>query len=305
MTKFEVAILGSMAAFPDRGKLTSAQIVQFHNQYILVDCGEGTQINIARYGVPLSRITAIFISHLHGDHLFGLPGLLSSFQHHQRTRSLTIYGPVGLKIYLETIMQVSQQFISYPLRIIEIDVRKKEPVSQIHNLTVSAFPLDHRIQTFGYLFEEIIPFRNIRPEAITAYNLSIEDIKKVKKGGDILLPDGQVVANEDLTFPPPVCRSYAYCSDTSFLPALADNFMNVNILYHEATYTHDLVEKARERKHSTSKEAAMVAEKARAGKLLIGHFSSRYQDVSVLLEEAKSVFPDTFLALEGDRFEIK
>ena len=305
MTKFEVTILGSMAALPDKGRLTSAQVVQFHNQYILIDCGEGTQINIARYGIPLSRITAIFISHLHGDHLFGLPGLLSSFQHHQRNKSLTIIGPSGLKIYLETIMQVSQQFISYPIRIVEIDVPQKEPVWQIQNLIVSAFPLDHRVPTFGYLFEEIIPFRNIRPEAITTYNLSIEDIKKVKKGGDLRLTDGQVVANEELTFPPPVCRSYVYCSDTSFSPALADNFMNVTVLYHEATYTHDLVEKARERKHSTSREAAMVAEKARAGKLLIGHFSSRYQDVNILLDEAKSVFPDTFLALEGERFEIK
>jgi len=293
-----------MAAFPDKGKLTSAQVLQFHNEHILIDCGEGAQINVARYNIPMSKITAIFISHLHGDHLFGLPGLLSSFQHHQREKPLTILGPVGLQEYVETIFRVSQQFINYPIRILEIDIQKKAFVWQIQNLSISAFPLDHRIQTFGYLFEEIIPFRNIRPECISQYNLTFDDIKRVKKGEDIILPDGSLISNEEMTMPMPVGRSYAYCSDTSFSISLADNFTGVSVLYHEATYTHDLVEKARERKHSTAREAAMVAREAGAGKLLIGHFSSRYQDVSVLLAEAMTVFPDTFLASEGVRFDV-
>ena len=294
-----------MAAFPVHGKLTSAQVLQFHNEYILIDCGEGTQINVERYNIPLSKITSVFISHLHGDHLFGLPGLLSSFQHHQRVKPLNIFGPVGLQAYVETIFRVCHQFINYPIRIHEIDIQKKEFVWQIQNLSISAFPLDHRIQTFGYLFEEIIPYRNIRPESIILYQLTFEEIKKVKRGEDIILPDGSLISNQEMTLPMQVGRSYAYCSDTSFSISLADNFAGVSVLYHEATYTRDLLEKAREHKHSTALEAATVAREAGAGKLLIGHFSPRYQDLSVLLDEAVSVFPDTFLALEGARFDIK
>jgi ribonuclease Z len=304
MKTFEVTILGSMAALPYKGQITSAQIVRYDNCYILVDCGEGTQMNLQKYKIPQSKINIICISHLHGDHVFGLPGLLSSFQHSQRKEPLFIFGPKGIKVYLETIIQVTQQYISFRVNIMEIDLSGKYLIHSLPFLDIYCFPLDHRIETSGFLFVEKYSIHHIRKDVLGKYKFTIEQLKSIKEGKDVVLDDYTMLGNIDLTRRVSLSRSYAYCSDTVYNDNIISYIENVDCLYHEATYLHDLLEKAIERKHSTAKQAAETAKNANAKKLIIGHFSARYNDFGVLQEEARTIFPATFLALEGHSFSV-
>ena len=304
MTTFEVIILGSMAALPFNGKITSAQIVRYDNIFILVDCGEGTQMNLQKYRIPQNKISCICISHLHGDHIFGLPGLLSSFQHSQRKDALFIFGPAGIKSYVEMIIQLTQQYISFEIIIKEIDLSGKILIHSFPFFNMYSFPLDHRIETSGFLFVENLITTNIIKEVLHKYDLTIEQIKLLKAGKDVFLEDGTTLKNALITKKHTSTRSYAYCSDTVYNEKTITYIDSVFCLYHEATYLHHLLDKAIERKHSTAKQAAETAKKANVKKLIIGHFSSRYYDFNVLLEEARAVFPETYLALEGHTFSV-
>jgi ribonuclease Z len=304
MKTFEVTILGSLAALPHKGKITSSQIILYSRQSIMVDCGEGTQMMISKYRINTSRIKLLCISHLHGDHLFGLPGMLSSFQHHQRTEPLTIIGPPGIAAFIQVVLNLTQQYITYPITIKEIEAKERTEVFHFDDLTVSAFPLNHRIVTYGYFFEEKSNIKKIKKEVVQQYQLSVDEIRQVLKGDDVIRKNGEVLPNDIFTLPDSPKRSYAYCSDTMYDEKITDWIKGVTTLYHEATYLHDMVEKAVERKHTTSKQAGLIAKKAEAGKLIIGHFSSRYTDISELVAEAKEEFECVYAALEGSVFSV-
>lgn len=302
---FTVTILGTNAAYPTQDSITSAQILNINEHLYLIDCGEGTQMKMQQYGVRRNRINAIFISHLHGDHLYGLPGVLTSFGHFQRSKPLSIFGPKGIKEYVEVTLRLSQAYIGFEIHIIEINDASLQKIYEDAYIDVYAFPLTHRIPTFGYRFTEKIGLSKIRPEKIEEYQLSYEDIKCIKKGQDLQLTNKNIIKNEELTYPKPKGRSFAYCSDTMYDENIIPYISNVDILYHEATYLEDMEEQAGERMHSTSTQAAKIAQKGDVGQLILGHFSTRYKPLDLFLTQSKSVFSDSHLGIEGHIFEIK
>ena len=300
MVKFEVTILGNNSSYPVHGRYPSSQILEHNGNLYLIDCGEGSQIRIAEYGIKRTRIDHVFISHLHGDHVFGLPGFVNSFVHFSRQRPLHIYGPVGIRQMIETILRLSGSRIEYDVVFHEIDADTRVKVLQEGGLKVYAFPMTHRIPTYGYVFEEVVKEPNIRPGAIEEHGISISQINALKKEyrtpADFGWPDDILYKREP--------RKYAYCSDTVYDTGLVQWIKGVDLLYHESTFLHSLEGKALETKHSTSFQAGMIARLAEVGKLIIGHFSSRYVDPTPLLEEAREVFTDTDLAIEGTTFPI-
>jgi ribonuclease Z len=301
---FELLILGSNSAVPYKGRFPSAQALTLRNSSYLIDCGEGTQIRLAEEQVKRNRFKAVFISHLHGDHVFGLPGLLTSFSLAGRKDPLFIFGPQGIREMIETAIRLSGSFLSYPVEFQEIITNKSVKVYESETIKVFAFPLQHRIPTYGYKFVEKEKARHIVPEKLELYNIPFTQIPDLRMGADGISVDGDVIPNREVTRDPHPVRSYAYCSDTIYDESLISHIAGVDLLYHEATFMHDLAEKARDRMHTTSCEAAMIAKKAKVQKLIIGHFSSRYDNLEPLLHEARSVFSNTELAIEGTRFEI-
>lgn len=300
---FFVTILGSNSAFPAYGRYPSAQVVHFNNALFLIDCGEGTQIQMSKYRIRRNRINHIFISHLHGDHVFGLPGLLTSFTQLSREAPIHIYGPEGIRELTETILRLSHSRINYDIEYSEFAHQGLVPAYEDQAVRVMAFPLRHRVQTYGYLFaEKPRPF-NVRKEMISRYGLTTEQILDLKSGNDIVL-DGRELPFEDMTLPRDPLRSYAYCSDTAYHDAIVPYIRRVQVLYHETTFMDALAELAEYSKHSTAKQAARIAQMAEAGALITGHYSSRYRDVGPLLEEARSIFRPTYPGLEGNAYHI-
>ncbi|MFZ1703006.1 MAG: ribonuclease Z [Saprospiraceae bacterium] len=304
MKTFKVTILGSLAAYPQKDKITSAQIVQYDQNFILIDSGESCQTKISQWNIKAAKINTICISHLHGDHIFGLPGLLSSFQHHQRVRPLTIIGPKGIRRYVESIFEITKQKVEYEIDFLEYTLTKKLKVYSLPNLNIYAFPLEHRIDTLGYQFVEYFTEKKWDVDKVTKLNLSIDQIKKLKSGENIVIAGVKTLTSEELTLSNPLPRRYAYCSDTQYSEKIIPYIEYSDLLYHEATYLHELEEKAKERKHSTSFEAAKMAQNAKVKKLIIGHFSPRYREYEPLLKEAKEVFQETYLGLEGCVFDV-
>lgn len=301
---FEILILGSNAALPAFDRNPTSQIVHHHDRLFLIDCGEGTQVRFNDFKVKRNRLEHIFISHLHGDHVFGLPGLINSFNLNGRTNKLSIFGPSGLRRFVETSMEISHANIKFELQIHEFDTEKPQLIYENEELSVHSFPLKHRVPTAGYRFQEKLRLRKFKSELISVYGIHHEDIPAIKKGKDFLSPTGEIIPNHILTEDPPSPRSYAFCSDTIYDPELIPYIIGVDLLYHEATFMTEMKEQARERRHSTSAEAAEIASMAGVKKLLLGHFSSRYRDLSGLLDEAKAIFPESFLALEGHYFQV-
>lgn len=293
-----LVVLGANSAQPIPGRFSSSFVLIHNDHRFLIDAGEGCQIKMGQFKVKRSRISDVFISHLHGDHLYGLPGFITSLNLNQRKDPLHVWGPIGIKKYLNTIQEVSSIHMNFDLVITEIDNLKPKKITGYDGLEVVAFPMKHRIPTYGYLFREVRKDLNIRPEQVDHLNLTIEEIRKIKAGGDITR-SGQVIKNEVLTYQKGVPRSFAYCSDTIYDESLVNIIRGVDVLYHEATYTEEFRDKAAERMHSTSREAALIAKKAKVNRLLIGHYSSRYGDLSPLLSEAQEVFEKTMLATEG------
>ncbi|MBK8506824.1 MAG: ribonuclease Z [Saprospiraceae bacterium] len=292
-------ILGTNAAVPLLDRHPSAQALQTPDEIFLIDCGEATQTRLTEYHIKRSRINHIFISHLHGDHIFGLPGLITSYNLFGRKEPIHIYGPPGLRHYVETINEITGIHLHFDLTIKEhrADISKK--ILETKNIMVYTLPLNHRVPTTGYLFREKVAKRRIDSEAVAKYAIPYVEMSSIKDGNDWQKPDGNMIPNESLTLPGRQALSFAYCSDTRYEPAIIPRIRNVHLLYHEATFGQDLAEEAHLRGHSTSIEAAQIAQAANVNQLVIGHFSARYKDRSALLLEAQSHFLNTILAKEG------
>lgn len=300
--RFEVTTLGTGAALPARGRYPSAQLLNIHDRLYLVDCGEGTQERLRQAEVNFQRILAVFISHMHGDHYLGLMGLLSSMHLNGRTAPITVYGPPMLREVIEVQLRASQTYLRYPLHIVQVERANGAPVMSTPWMQVKALALEHRVPTTGFIFREDTGQRKLVPEKVALIPHYMRN--RVKDGEDLVLPDGTLVPNEELTTAPPPPRSYAYCSDTAYAPALVEHLRGVDLLYHEATFMEDMAARAKETMHSTAKQAATIARDAGVRTLLLGHFSSRYKSSTLLLDEALPVFANTLLASEGATFQV-
>lgn len=300
----EVQILGSNSAGFAYGRHHTAQILKNDNKFFLIDCGEGTQIQMRRYRVKLSRIQGIFISHLHGDHYFGLTGLLNTMHLFGREAELKLIGPPGLKEVVSLQLRMSQTSLSYPIKFTEWVPEKEQMVYEDYKFTVTTIPLNHRIACSGYFFKQKPKLIRISREAIPD-QLSAAEAIQLKEGKDVLNLDGSIkYKNKDVTLPPLPSHSYAFCSDTKYMPELAEKIKGVDLIYHESSFTEEMAERAAMTFHSTARQAAQVAKDAGANGLLLGHFSSRYNDLSGFLTEAREIFEDTELAIEGQAFKI-
>lgn len=300
-----VTILGNSSAKPTASGHPSAQVVNVNEQYFLVDAGEGVQRQMARRGISALKLRAVFISHLHGDHMYGLFPLLSTLGLYGRRTPLRIYAPRPFGEMLECFLRLCETNLPYTPEWVEVDTTKHQIIFENDSTEVWSLPLRHRIPTAGYLFRQKEPALNVKKYAIERYGLSVKQIVDAKRGEDIVLESGEVLSNDAITYRPYSTLSYAYCSDTNYSARLARMVEGVDVLYHEATYAADMRKTAKERGHSTTEDAAKVAKMAGVGRLLIGHFSSRYKDLSLLLNEARATFPATDIAREGETFLIE
>ena len=300
-----VTILGNSSAKPTASGHPSAQVVNVNEQYFLVDAGEGVQRQMARRGISALKLRAVFLSHLHGDHMYGLFPLLSTLGLYGRRTPLRIYAPRPFGEMLECFLRLCETNLPYTPEWVEVDTTKHQIIFENDSTEVWSLPLRHRIPTAGYLFRQKEPALNVKKYAIERYGLTVGQIVQAKRGEDVVLESGEVLSNDAITYRPYGALSYAYCSDTNYSARLARMVEGVDVLYHEATYAADMRKTAKERGHSTTEDAAKVAKMAGAGRLLIGHFSSRYKDLSLLLGEAREVFPATDIAAEGETFLIE
>jgi ribonuclease Z len=297
--------LGSSGALPAYGRFPSSQWLEIQNYHFLVDCGEGTQIQLSKYEASLHRISHIFISHLHGDHYLGLMGLIFTMHLKRRTNDLHIYGQRGLDEIITTQLRYSQSAPVFKIHFHRLEKDTREIIYENDVLTVETIPLLHRIPCSGFLFREKLKARRIIKEKLPE-GLQIRQLAALKSGADVTDEAGNVLfKNETLTAEPRRSRSYAYCSDTAFYEPLIEQLRNIDVLYHEATFTKEEELNAKETFHSTAGQAALIAKQAGVGKLLLGHFSARYKELTPLLTEAKEAFENTFVASEGDTFKIE
>jgi ribonuclease Z len=303
--KFEVLILGCGSAKPSMRHLQSAQIVNVHEKLYMIDCGEGAQIQMCRNKVSLSRLTGIFISHLHGDHFFGLIGLLSTLSLLGRTADLHIFAPPGLEATMTRLCQLYCKDMKFRTVFHETDTSKHELIYEDRTVEISTIPLRHRIPCCGFMVSEKQKLPHIKRDMIDFYHIPVHAINGIKLGIPWTTPDGETIACERLTTPADKARTYAYCSDTSYIPQIHEMLKDVDLLYHEATFGTDNEQRADETFHSTAQQAAMVARDAGVHKLVIGHFSSRYTNENELLRQAREVFPNTELANENKTFAIQ
>jgi ribonuclease Z len=269
-----------------------------------MDCGEGTQLQLRRIKFKIQRIKKIFISHLHGDHYFGLIGLISTLHLLGRKNELDVYGPPALKKILDIQLDASETILCYPLNFIPTDPEKPQQIFENDNHIVKSFPLDHRIPTTGFLFAEKQKPRKLKKKLLFFEDVEVDDILRIKSGEDYVSKSGKIYPNEEITEPSPPAKSFAFCSDTRYSEAIIPNLHGVDVLYHEATFMQDMKNVAREKFHSTAAEAATIAKKAQVGKLLIGHFSARYRDLDQLLAEATAIFPHTLLSQDCAEYEV-
>lgn len=294
-----VTILGSNSAMPAFGRLPSSHYLQLLNHTFLIDCGEGTQFALYNQGLKKNKISKIFITHLHGDHLFGLPGLLTSFELSGRKEPLFIFGPAPIKKYIAVSLEGIGHQVSYSIEIQELTDDCKQLIYENEKMEIYSFPLIHRITCLGYLFKEKPKRRNIKREIIEKHKPTIEQIKALISGHDLRLSNGKIITNERCLEAAKKTRSYAYCSDTRYHEELVEHIEGVTTLYHEATYLDELQIQANERYHSTSKQAGKIAKLANVEQLIIGHYSSRYKDIEPFKIEAKTEFQNVQLAKEG------
>ncbi len=301
---FYVTILGCSSATPTIDRHPSAQVLNIRDTLMLIDCGEATQNQMLHYRIPHSRLSCIFISHLHGDHYLGLNGLLATINFQGRSLPLDIYGPEPLEKMMLDHFRFSGTHLKFPLRFHATQTERREKILENDKLEVFSFPLQHRIDTTGFLFREKIGLRHINVEACEALNIPFVHYQDLKEGQDYKDEQGVIHMNHTLTFPPSEVRSYAYVSDTRFFPELAEEIANADMLYHESTFLHELKERAEETFHTTALDAARMAKIAGVKKLILGHFSARYRDLTPLLNEAQTLFENSHLAIEGSRFSV-
>ena len=304
MEPFRLHILGCGSALPTVRHFPTTQVVECRGKLYMIDCGEGAQLQMRRAGLSFSKMGHIFISHLHGDHCFGLIGMISTFGLLGRTSKINIYGDAALEEILNYQLKWFCRDLGYEVTFHAVDTTRQYVVYEDRSLTVETIPLDHRLPCCGYLFREKQGLPHIRREMIDFYAIPVSQILNIKNGQDYVQPDGKVVPNERLIVPAAPPRSYAYVSDTKYKPQLTAQLQNVTTLYHESTYGDDNLAMSEKYFHSTARQAAQIALGANVGKLLLGHYSSRYTDEKVLLEQAKEVFPNTRLTKEFDVIDI-
>jgi ribonuclease Z len=303
--KFEVTILGSSSATPIFNRNPTSQALNINERLYLIDCGEGTQQQMLRFDIKASRIDHIFISHLHGDHYLGLVGLLSSMHLNGRKKALYLFGPAHLKEIIDLQFKYSETTLQFPLEFTAIDAQKSEVIINNSDVIVETIPLDHRIACTGFLFKEKKRLRKLIKEKLEDLNVPVEYYTALKRGNDYISASGEVYKNDTLTTDSQAPKSYAYCSDTIYNEQYFEQISNVTLLYHEATFLNDMLDRAKDTHHTTALQAGEIALKTHAKKLLIGHFSARYKTLNELLDEARNVFPETELAIEGKTFSIE
>ena len=304
MGVFEITVLGSSSATPAYNRNPSAQMINLNEHFYLVDCGEATQNQLNKFKIKSAKIDTIFISHLHGDHYLGLVGLLSTFHLNGRTKTMTIVGPPELKDIIDLQLKVSETQLRFLIDFRPTQVDYTEVVFQNNDVVVETIILNHRIPTTGFVFKEVARKRKINTEKLTEYDIPLEYIPLLKNGIDYCDKFGRTIANAELTFAPKAPRSYAYCSDTIYTEHFLDQIEGVDCLYHEATFLHELIDRAKETFHTTALQAGTIAKKANVKQLMIGHFSARYKELDLLLVEAKTAFNNTVLAVEGERYTL-
>lgn len=300
----KLTILGCYAATPRTFKNPTSQVLEIKNHLFLIDCAEGTQVELRRNKLKFSKIKNIFISHLHGDHFFGLIGLISSFSLLGRETELHIHGPKGIKDIILLQIKLTKSWTNYPLYFHELESQESEVIFEDEKVVVKTIPLNHRIYTNGFLFQEKPGDRKLLMNEVLNYNIDVVYYRGIKKGKDAILEDGRIIPNEKLTVPPDPAQSYAYCSDTCFEPSIVEIIKNATILYHESTFLEKHEHLAEPTKHSTAKQAAEIAKMANVEKLILGHFSTRYDDFKAFKTEAQSIFQSVALADDGKVFEF-
>ena len=298
----KLTILGCYAATPRSFTNPSSQVLEINRNKFLIDCGEGTQVELRRNKIKFSRIEHIFISHLHGDHFYGLIGLISTFRLLNRETELHVYGPKGIKEVITLQLKLSNSWTNYPLLFHELEGKDPLIIFEDDKVSVETIPLKHRIYTNGFLFREKPGLRKLLINEAVEHNIDVSLYQSLKMGKDVMSEDGKLIPNEWVTAPPDAPQSYAYCSDTVFDMDIVEQIKNCSVLYHEATFLEEHADLAFPTKHSTAKQAATIAREANVGKLVLGHYSTRYNNISLFKEEAKSIFPHVELGDDGKIF---
>ncbi|WP_306350425.1 ribonuclease Z [Flavobacterium sp. '19STA2R22 D10 B1'] len=300
----KLTILGCYAATPRTFTNPTAQVLEIKNRLFLIDCGEGTQVQLRKNKIKFLSINHIFISHLHGDHFYGLVGLISSFSLLNRTTDLHVYGPKGIKEVITLQLKLSNSWTHYNLYFHELTEKTSEIVFEDDKVIVKTIPLQHRVYTNGYLFQEKVGERKLNIDRVQHHEIDKCYFQKIKNGGDITLDDGTIISNKEITFDPPAPKSYAFCSDTIFDPTIVPIIKDVDVLYHESTFLQAEAELAKKTMHSTAQEAATIALQANVQQLVLGHYSTRYESIIKFKEEATPIFPNILLGDDGASFEF-
>ncbi len=302
---FAVTILGNGSAVPTANRNLSAQMVQYGTNRFLVDCGEGTQLQMIRFHIKQTNLNNIFISHLHGEHFYGLFGLISTMHLYGRVKPLNIFAPMALKSLIEHVLLVSNTTLRFELIFFSLEDFSQSPLYETDQFRINAFPVVHRIPTWGFRFEEKSEKRKIDKMFIAQYQPDIETIKAIKAGNGFTTPDGEILSNDQITTAPAAARSYAFCADTAYDETFIEHLARTDLMYHEATFDNSMEKMAAEKYHATAQQAATLAKKAQVKKLLLGHFSARHTNLNILLDEAKAVFDQTEISEEGIRYLIE
>lgn len=301
----KLTLLGCYAATPRTITNPTAQVLEIRNRMFLIDCGEGTQVQLRKNKLKFSKINHIFISHLHGDHMYGLVGLISTFMLLNRQTDLHVYGPKGIKEIILLQLRYSNSFTGYNLYFHELESKESEVIFEDDKVIVKTIPLQHRIYTNGFLFQEKPKERKLNVAAVEEYQIDKAYYRKIKYGGDITLDNGQVIPNAELSFDPEPTKSYAFCSDTVYNEAIVPLIQNADVLYHEATFLESEADKAEKTMHSTAKQAATIAKLANVKHLVLGHYSTRYSSIELFQQEAETIFPSVLLGDDGKVFDFE
>ncbi|HHU96739.1 MAG: ribonuclease Z [Bacteroidota bacterium] len=304
MSQFQVTILGCGSAMPTTLHNPPSQLVNMNGKLFMIDCGEGTQLQMRKFKARMSKLQGLFISHLHGDHFFGLPGLITTLSMLGRTNDLDIYAHGEIRLMLNPLLMYLGHHMQFKINLIPLNPEGHELLLEDESIRISTFPLKHRIPANGFRFEVKKSPRRILREKVDRYQVPVEQLRAIKEGADFVAVDGTVVSNNRLTTPGNPSRAYAYCSDTAYHPGIVPYIKGVDLLFHEATFAESERERAAETYHSTAREAAEIAKMAEVKRLVIGHYSSRYNEIGILLKEAVETFPNSELAVEGKVFDL-